>query len=946
MPASTRQNPWPGLVAFTEELQDFFHGRLEEADDLLRRVGRKNLTVLFGQSGLGKSSLLHAGLFPRLRAQGYLPVSIRLDHAPTAPRLSEQVIAAVTRAIIEAGGRWEVRASEKPETLWESFHSRGLFLETAEGRPIRPVFVFDQFEELFAIGQSSEDTRLCASQFLTELADMIENRAPDALEERLDKSPELVKQFIFDDRDYRVLVCLREDYLPHLESLRQLMPSITENRMRLTRMDGARALEAVTQPGGDLITPEVGGQVVRFVAGGRLRSTLGTNDAGDIGGLAELEVEPSLLSLVCRELNNRRLARSLPQITADLLAGSRERILQDFYERCVADQPQAVRAFVEDELVTDSGLRENIALERAQKTLAQRGADPAAIDTLVKRRLLHLEERLDIQRVELTHDVLTAVVKKSRDERQQKEAKLRAEQQALELREKARRQRKRLTYTVAGMAVALVVVSSFGVFSFLQWQNAERQKQQARQARLEAIQEKVRAEQSQGLANRSFDEARLTVDELLTEISQEGLKDVPGLQQLRQGFAEKAVERYQVYVTRRPDDLTVVAGHARALAALGTMNGQIGSFDKALSALGNAIQMQERLVTRQPDAPENRFRLAQTRYELGYLYWSAQNYDKAKLHLQQSVDELEQLASWGKTNRDYGIALARVSDRLATVLDVDATRDRATKYFEQSRNLFRKLCEQYPDDTDCLFGLSLVYHRMYNSEGSDEKSLELLDQALATLEKARKIRPNSPQFLLYRGLYYQDKADQLTRLKRLDDALKSAEEAVASLQSAVKENPLMSRHQAVLAEALQKLAAKLSERGRFGEAKTHYEESREVLELLTKRVDDRPMYATALIQSWEKLAQFHAGTKGDTDDAVAQKQSQLRCLDQAVQLGRKFTKKFPDDSELNFQFAKSLYNRAIFRVGPRLAEGCLRVLRGVHRRLPDSPLCRRPKTDQ
>ena len=81
------QNPWPGLVAFTEDLQNFFYGRAEEADELLRRVGRKNLTVLFGQSGLGKSSLLQAGLFPRLRAEGYLPVAIRLDHAALAAPL-------------------------------------------------------------------------------------------------------------------------------------------------------------------------------------------------------------------------------------------------------------------------------------------------------------------------------------------------------------------------------------------------------------------------------------------------------------------------------------------------------------------------------------------------------------------------------------------------------------------------------------------------------------------------------------------------------------------------------------------------------------------------------------------------------------------------------------------------------------------------------------------
>ena len=68
-----------------------------------------------------------------------------------------------------------------------------------------------------------------------------------------------------------MLISLREDYLPHLESLRQAMPSITENRMRLTRMNGTRALEAVANPGRDIITSPVAAQVVHFVAGGGMR---------------------------------------------------------------------------------------------------------------------------------------------------------------------------------------------------------------------------------------------------------------------------------------------------------------------------------------------------------------------------------------------------------------------------------------------------------------------------------------------------------------------------------------------------------------------------------------------------------------------------------------------------------------------------------------------------
>src|SRR5512132_4283301 len=85
------QNPWPGLSAFTEEQQAYFFGRDEEAGEVLRRVKRKSLTVLFGMSGLGKTSLLQAGVFPKLRRGGYLAVYVRLDYQDGAPDLSAQI---------------------------------------------------------------------------------------------------------------------------------------------------------------------------------------------------------------------------------------------------------------------------------------------------------------------------------------------------------------------------------------------------------------------------------------------------------------------------------------------------------------------------------------------------------------------------------------------------------------------------------------------------------------------------------------------------------------------------------------------------------------------------------------------------------------------------------------------------------------------------------------
>ena len=99
------QNPWLGLVSFTEETRGYFHGREEEAAELGRRVQRKLLTVLFGQSGLGKTSILRAGLVPRLRAQGYCPVYVRIDYGKESPEPAEQIKQAIMRSARRGRGR-------------------------------------------------------------------------------------------------------------------------------------------------------------------------------------------------------------------------------------------------------------------------------------------------------------------------------------------------------------------------------------------------------------------------------------------------------------------------------------------------------------------------------------------------------------------------------------------------------------------------------------------------------------------------------------------------------------------------------------------------------------------------------------------------------------------------------------------------------------------------
>ncbi len=276
---------------------------------------------------------------------------------------------------------------------------------------------------------------------------------------------------------------MREDYLAHLEGLKGAMPSITQNRMRLARMTGQQALAAVMKPGGKLVTEEVAAAIVRFTAGG--------------SELANAEVEPSLLSLICRELNNARIAKGRAEISADVLAGSRDTILTEFYERALADQPPGVRQVIEDNLLTDSGFRESLAEERVQKAFAAAGAPAGTLATLVDRRLLRIEERLDVRRVELTHDVLCGVVKASRDLRLEREARDEAEKKLAAQRERERATRRALVRArqiAAVCAVLAVVALGSAVFGYFSMKRAQEAEAKAEQTRLLAEQARGEAE--------------------------------------------------------------------------------------------------------------------------------------------------------------------------------------------------------------------------------------------------------------------------------------------------------------------------------------------------------------------------------------------------------------------------------------------------------------------
>jgi len=390
-PTIDENNPWPGLLPYDEASQAFFLGRDREAAELFRLIRLAPITALYGKSGLGKSSLLQAGLFPLLRKAHYLPVLLRVDFSEDAahPPL-EQIAQALEREISLQCAEAPARAPG--QELWQYLHRTDFAVWSRDVYQLTPVIVLDQFEEVLE-GSSAE--RIHA--LLDELGDLLDNRIPASLAAESTERSSLAGLDLL-SRRYSVLLAFREDIIPEIRGWERKLPTLLRNFLRLEPLAYRQALEAVERAGQAVMES---GAAKLFV------DIVGKKDPAS--STAEPDIEPVLLSLFGYELNLRRQPGH--KIDRDLIERNKEDILKGFYERCVSDLSPEVRYFIEEKLLSGKGKRESVATETALTF----GVTQEDIDLLVERRLIRKETRWGLERLELIHDRLTGIITDCRD---------------------------------------------------------------------------------------------------------------------------------------------------------------------------------------------------------------------------------------------------------------------------------------------------------------------------------------------------------------------------------------------------------------------------------------------------------------------------------------------------------------------------------------------------
>jgi hypothetical protein len=467
------ENPWPGLAAYDEGSQHFFFGREADSAELLRLVRLAPLVMLYGKSGLGKSSMLQAGVFPALREARYLPVYLRLDYSDSSrlPPLQQ----AQQRLIDEAHAHGhDAPPFEAGEGLWAYLQRSERPIWTADNYPVMPVLVFDQFEEVFSRGGSAEHVKAV----LNSMGDLVAGRVPAELVD--DRSA--AKRLNLQAEQYHVVLSFRSDFLADVESWAKAANLPRREALHLQAMKRDAAIDAVERAGKAVLAPGMASRIVDFLL----------QKEGGAGSGGSTDVEPVLLSLCCDQLNRRRPRPG--RIDEALLATVGEGILKSFYDEAMNGLDPRVPRFVEENLIQGERFRSSFPLEGA--LAPPDGANPEGLkrkelDHLTGSRLLRVDPQGGEPRIELIHDRLVGVVRDARDARRavEREAEERAEaekraaaQQDAERLRASESERKQLLVqrTVLGTlsAVALAGMALAGYF----YQVAHTETQEARQS--------------------------------------------------------------------------------------------------------------------------------------------------------------------------------------------------------------------------------------------------------------------------------------------------------------------------------------------------------------------------------------------------------------------------------------------------------------------------------
>ncbi|HEV8487007.1 MAG TPA: AAA family ATPase, partial [Blastocatellia bacterium] len=487
---SLRRSPYQGLIPYGEDDAPYFFGREKEARLIAANLFASPLTLLYGASGVGKSSVLRAGVAHQLRRRDDLLVVVfnSWQRNPVGD-LMQAVAAAADLADHNGGDTTMHRPTRDPRASLVEF-----LATCAERLNRRLMIILDQFEEYFLYHAQNEE-------FATEF-------------------PKAVRQ---SDAPVSFLISIREDFYAKLDRFEGTVPALYDNYLRLEHLDREAAQVAIEKPIEQYnrryakaarpfsIEPELVEAVLRQVETGQVilgESGRGVVEATKSHEDAEARIETPFLQLVMTRLWDEEVGERSHNLRLQTLShlGGAENIVRSHLDAVMSallPREQEIAASVFHYLVTPSGTK--IAYSASDLAGSAELDEPEVVSVLERlsngdiRILRPVDPPIDrptALRYEIFHDVLAPAILTWRtgyvQAQERAEAQRRAEEQQREAEEQARAgEQTRVAGRLRRLSVALagvtLLVLGFAAYAMTLRAQALASAEKANHARNDAV---------------------------------------------------------------------------------------------------------------------------------------------------------------------------------------------------------------------------------------------------------------------------------------------------------------------------------------------------------------------------------------------------------------------------------------------------------------------------
>jgi tetratricopeptide (TPR) repeat protein len=768
-------NPFVGPKPL-ERGQPIF-GRDHEIDQLYYLLSAERIVLLHSPSGAGKSSLLQAGLLPRLQAQFdvWAPARVNLA-ANDAVGVNRYVRSCVLGFEAEVPKELQRPADEIERlTLADYVASR----PRRRSAPKNLVLIFDQFEEILTIDPAGIDAK---HEFFKQLGQLL-------------KDPHIWAIF-----------ALREDYLAPFDPYASLVPTNLKNRFRLDLMGrdaASEAIERTAELAGRRFTPEALKRLVSDLA-----LMLVQQPNGEFSREPGPYIEPLHLQVACLNLWQRMEAGRTEIQESDIAEfGDVSVALADYYASEVGKTANGevpverdIRLWFGEKLIRRGKVRGSVLREHG----ASGKLNNELIEKLIRTHLVRPEQRAGATWYELAHDRLIEPILRD-NEMWFAEHLNKLQQRALQWDHEGEPTALLLT----GKDLAEAENWEIRNFSILtdaesRFLSACRQKRRRKRQGQVALTVLicllfaisglwVEARRAQKLAEKNLDLAKLAVDQSLSSAGREQAResqDSPEIESLRKELLSKAAAFYTALIEANSGTKELRAESASAHSRLADIDRLQDKRDEALSEYQNAIAEFEAVARDNPKQVEYR-------QDLGYCHnwrgetlrqWFEQQEPPDKETAAQATAEYNAALQLQQQIHDAAPSNAQYTQELARTLynrgilendqgdgkSAEADLRTAMGLLQPLDPLASKHITEDPTQTTRPAAQDLArtdndLANLYAKNGNNSDARQLYDRAIAIGEQLTAEKKDKREYKFELAQYYDNEARLL--MKTGDEAL-------------------------------------------------------------------------------------------------------------------------------------------------------------------------------